>query len=316
MAETEITAKNTKAEILEALNQAMERLEQVEKGRLNPEKEETEKRNKKAVETAKAAVEQNIFSKELNDKFNELQVAIAAEEARLQELYGIEREVRKLALVIEAGRDRIAEIEAEKAEKEKAAKESAEKLSAEFQQAKVDLQAEHDAYMKKMKLERIRENEEYQYNLTRTREKENNAWADESVARETELKKREAKAAELLADAESKTEYIRALEEKVENIPKLVTAERESAIAATTERLEREYAHQSALAEMERQNAVARLEDKVAFLEKEIESSGKAVGSLQSKLDKAYSEIRDLATKTVESAGGVKIIGNPEKSTG
>ena len=117
--------------------------------------------------------------------------------------------------------------------------------------------------------------------------------------RETELQKHEARAAELLADAESKAEYIRSLEEKVENISILITSERESAITSTTESLAREYAHQSALAEMESKNAVVRLEDKVAFFEKQLAGSNKAVEVLQGKLDKAYSEMRDLASKTV-----------------
>lgn len=251
-----------------------------------------------------------------NDKFNDLQVAIAAEEDRLLELYGVGREVQKLALIIKAGRERIAEIEAEKSEEEKAAKESLERLRAEYSQKSAELQAEHDTLLKKLKVERTRENEEYQYNLTRMRERENNAWADEIAARESELQKRETGATELLADVESKAAYIKTLEEKVENTPNLIAAERESAIAATTETLNREYAHQSALAEMERKNAVERLEDKVAFLEKELENSNKAAGVLQSKLDKAYSEIRDLATKTVESAGSVKIIGSTEKGIG
>lgn len=316
MAEPEITVKNTKAEILDALNHALKRAELAERGRLNPEKAEKERNDKRAVETAKKAVDQNIFSKELNDKFNDLQAAIAAEESRLQELYGVGREVQRLALVIEAGRERLAEIEAKKSEKEETAKKSLEALSAEFEQKNTQLQADYDAFVKKLKMERTRENEEYQYNLARTREKENNAWADEKATREAELQKREARAAELLADAESKAGYIRSLEEKVEGIPNLLASERESAIASTTQALNREYEHQSALSEMERKNAVGRLEDKVAFLEKELESAGKSVGMLQGKLDKAYSEIRDLATKTVESAGGVKIIGNPEKNNG
>lgn len=316
MAESEITMKNTKAEILDALGRALEQAELAEKRRLNPEKEERERNNKRAVETAKEAVQQNIFSKELNDKFNDLQVAIAAEEARLQELYGVGREVQKLALVIEASRERIAEMEAEKAEKEEVAQKSLERLNAEYAQKSAELQAEHDTYLKKQKIERTRENEEYQYNLTRTRERENNTWADEKAARESELQRRETQAKELLADAESKAGYIQALEGKVENIPDLIAAERASAVASATETLNREYAHQSALAEMERQNAVERLEDKVAFLEKELENSNKAVGVLQGKLDKAYSEIRELATKTVESAGSVKIIGNSEKGSG
>lgn len=150
--------------------------------------------------------------------------------------------------------------------------------------------------------------------MTRTRERENNAWTDEKAARESELQRRETKASELLADAEGKAQYIHTLEEKVENIPNLIVEERESAIAATTEALNREHDHKLALDEMERKNAVDRLEDKVAYLEKELESTNKATGVLQGKLDKAYSEIRDLATKTVESAGSVKIIGSSEKS--
>lgn len=287
-----------------------------ERARLNPEKEEKERTEKRAVESAKKAVEQNIFSKELNEKWCDLQAAIAAEESRLQELYGIGREVQKLALAIEAGRDRIAAIEAERSEKEAAAKKSLENLKTEYEQKSAELQTEHDTYLKKVKMERTRENEEYQYNLTRTREKENNAWADDKATREAELQKRESRAAELLADAESKAGYIRSLEEKVDNIPNLIASERESAVTSTTEALKREHEHQAALAEMASKNAVVRLEDKAASLEKQLISSNKSVEVLQGKLDKAYSEMRDLAAKTVEATGGLKIIGNPEKSNG
>ena len=34
--------------------------------------------------------------------------------------------------------------------------------------------------------------------------------------------------------------------------------------------------------------------------------------TLQEKLDKAYEEVKELATKTVESTGGVKILGNTQ----
>ena len=313
MAEPEVTLKNTKAEIFDALTRALERAKAAEKAKLNPEKEEKRQTDKRVVESAKKSVEQNVFSQELIDKFNDLQAAIDVEENRLQELYGVGLEVQKLALVIEAGRDKVSEIEAEKAEKEESLTKSLEALNAEFVEKKAVLQAEYDAAMQKLKIERTRENEEYKYNLERTRERENNAWQDEKQARETELQKREALASELLADAENKTEYIKSLEEKVESIPALILDEVESATAATKDKLEHDHAHQLALIEMDRKSAVARLEDKIAFLDKELETSNKTLGSLQGKLDKAYSEIRDLATKTVESTGGLKIIGTPEK---
>lgn len=315
MAEEEISMKNTKAEILEALQQAKEKAEAATRMRLNPEKAEKERSERQAVESAKKTVGQNIFSKELIDKFNDLQTAIAVEEQRLQELYGIGREVQKLALVIEAGKDRVAEIEAEKTAKEETLQQSLASLKADYAQKNVELQAEYNTQSKKLKTEHSREIEEYQYNITRAREKENNAWADEKTMRENKLKMQEMQAAELLADAENRVNYIRTLEEKVEHIPNLVSAAREAAVETTTAELSREYEHQAALAEMERKNAVMRLEDKVLLLEKEIDNANKTATTLQAKLDKAYSELRDLATKTVESAGGIKIISGTEKNS-
>ena len=102
--EQEITMKNTKAEIFDALNAALSRSQAAEQGKLNPVKAEREKAEKKAIESAKAAVEQNIFSVELNNKFKDLQTAISSEESRLQELYGVSAELQKLALIIESGR--------------------------------------------------------------------------------------------------------------------------------------------------------------------------------------------------------------------
>jgi uncharacterized coiled-coil protein SlyX len=314
MADTEITIKSTKAEMMEALNNALKRAEMAERGSLNPEKEEKDKIEKKAVESAKKAVEQNIFSKELNDKFNDLQVAIAAEENRLSELYGVGSELQKLALAIDAGKESIAKLEAQRSEKEDAAAKRQEELSTEFARKSDGLKSENEAYVKKLKLDRERENEEYQYNLSRTREKEENAWADKCAVREAELLKREARAKELLAEAENKAEYMCSLEEKVKSIPALLQSEKETAVLSVTETLRKEYEYKATLTGKDYQNSIARLEDKVAFLGKELDSANNAVGSLQAKLDKAYVEIRELATKTVESASGVKIISSENKN--
>ena len=315
MTNPEITIKNTKAEIMDALSEALKRAELAEQGRLNPEKEEKVMTEKKAIETTKKSVEQNIFSKELNDKWGDLQLAISAEEARLQELYGVGRELQHLAIAVEAGKDCLIKIENEKAEKEEAAKASLESLSLEFAQKNEELKSEHDAYMKKLKLDRDRENEEYQYNLKRTREKEENDWADKKAAREAELQGSEAKAKELLSEADGKIEYIKTLEEKVGAIPDLLQSEKDAAVLAVTETLQREYEYKSALLEKDYKNSIARLEDKISYLEKELDNSNKSVNTLQGKLDKAYVEIRELATKTVESASGVKIIGGGDNKT-
>ena len=58
------------------------------------------------------------------------------------------REVQKLALVIEAGRDKIAEIEADRSEKEAATKKNLEALKAEYEQKSTELQTEYDTTTK------------------------------------------------------------------------------------------------------------------------------------------------------------------------
>lgn len=312
MQEQEITIKNTKAEILEALNNARKHADAIEKGKLNPEKTEKAAIDKKAVDSAKKAVEQNIFSKELNDKFNDLQTAIACEEARLQELYGVGNELQKLALVIEAGKELAFEMETDKNIKIENAKSSLKQLKSEYDQKNAELSAEYETAVKKLKLDRSREAEEHQYNLTRTREKENNAWTDEKTAREAALFKREEQAKALLTEAESKSDYIKILEDKVENIGSLIETEKKTAVDFVTGTLQREFEYKTALTEKDSKNTVTRLEDKITYLEKELDVSNKSVAALQNKLDKAYAEIRELATKTVESASGVKIIGNTE----
>jgi hypothetical protein len=312
MAETEISLKNTKAEILEALNSALQRADSAEQGKLNPEKTEKERVEKRAIESAKKAVEQNIFSQALNDKFNDLQTAMAAEENRLAELYGVGRELQKLALVIESGKERLAAIEAEKLAKTADAHNSLEHLKAEFSHKNAELAAEYEAAAKKLKTERAREGEEYQYNLNRTREKENNAWADEKAAREAALAKREEQAAALFAEAAGKEEYVKNLEAKVEGISALLESEKQIAVDTATAALKREFEYQTTLAGKDYNSTIARLDDKIAYLEKELDIANKSTNTLQSKLDKAYGELRELATKTVESASGVKIIGNTD----
>ena len=306
----EITMKNTKAEMLEALNAALARAKAAEQSKLNPVKVEKEKIEKKAIESAKNAVEHNIFSTELVNKFKDLQMAISSEESRLQELYGVSAELQKIALVIEAGRERQGQIESENKAKIEDANAILERLRVEYSEKRAELQEENDAMAKKLKIERTRELEEYQYAQKRDREKENNAWADEKAARDLELARKEERAQAILFEAESRAEYIQALEAKVEAIPNLIESEKKAAVDAALAELAITYEHKTALADKDYQSSLSRANDKIIYLEKLLEAADSTAALLQDKLDKSYKEIKELATKTVESASGVKIIGS------
>ena len=105
MKKEEISLKNTKQEILDALNEALLREKNAAKIKSNPIEEEKSKKIESAVIESKKNVEQNIFSTELTNKFKDLEVAIKAEEEKLQNLYGVEKELNNLTLVIKWFRD-------------------------------------------------------------------------------------------------------------------------------------------------------------------------------------------------------------------
>ena len=71
-----------------------------------------------------------------------MQIAIAAEENRLQELYGVGRELQKLT-IIETGKERLEAIDVQAAAK-KLKRERLQKLNEEYAARKEELQAEFD----------------------------------------------------------------------------------------------------------------------------------------------------------------------------
>ena len=306
----EITSKNTKAEIFEALQEALKREKELSKIKSNPIKEEKQVHIKDVVEKTKINVEQNIFSVELNNKFKDLEEAIILEEERLKNLYGLEKEMQDITVAVNAGKDCIIKIEAEKQEKLREFESKIKDLENTFKQKSIDLQNEYDEKSKCLKVERERDIEEYTYKLKRDREKENNCWEDEKIKREAELAKKEKETEELYNDASSKVDYLKELEEKVSQIPELLKIEYEKGKNETIEKLNLEYEHQKALALKDYESSLNRQNDKIETLTSEIAKMSKQNNVLQEKLDNAYMEIKELATKTVESASGVKIIGN------
>lgn len=306
----EITSKNTKAEIFEALQEALKREKELAKIKSNPIKEEKQVHIQEVVEKTKVNVEKNIFSVELNNKFKELEEAISFEEERLKNLYSIEKEMQDITVAVNAGKDCIIKIENEKQEKLLELENKIKELENTFKQKSTDLQKEYDEKSKNLKVERERENEEYTYKLKRERERENNLWEDEKYKREIELSKKEHDVEELYSDASSKVEYLKELEEKVAKIPELLKEEYEKGKAEATEKLNVEYNHEKILAQKDYESALNRQNDKIESLTTEISKVIKQNNMLQEKLDNAYMEIKELATKTVESASGVRIIGN------
>ncbi len=306
----EISLKNTKAEILEALNDALRREKEMKEIKSNPEEEQKKKKIQEAVESTKSNVDNNIFSQELNEKFRKLELSLKEEENRLRELYDVENELCNLTLVVNTHKDFILELDNKKKKAEATHAEELEHLEQEFKKKEEDLRNNYDTLAKNLRVERDRENEEYNYKLKRDRDIANDKWADEKAKREADILARESETKKLLDSArENEQNYIE-LSKKVESIPKLLEAEYNRGQQEKQKELEREHEYERNLKDAEYKNVIDRQNDKIESLEKELAKITNLNAELQSKLDKAYDQIKELATKTVEANGGVKILGN------
>ncbi len=310
MKKEEISLKNTKAEILEALNEALEREKKLSEMKSDPIKAENKKKVEIAVEETKKNVENNIFSEELNNKYKNLELAIVKEEEKLKELYGIENELANLTMIMNAGKDLLNNLEEKKKKETERVENEVQELEKNYEDKKKQLERENDIYTRNVKLERERETEEYNYKTKRERELDKNKWEDEKKNRETALKEKEQETQRLLNDAKEQEKYIKDLEEKVSKIPETLQLEYNRGKEETTTELKKEQEYKEKLLIKDYQSQIDRQSDKIESLTKELEYSKEENKSLQEKLDKSYLEMKELATKTVEANGGVKILGN------
>lgn len=310
MKKEEITLKNTKAEILEALNQALEREKNINKTKSDPQKEEVERKKKESISESKENIKQNIFSDELINKFKNLEMAIEALEEKLKNLYGLEGELNNFTLVVNAGKDFLADLEIKKKVEIEKLETSIQELEALYKKKNKELEEEYATKAKTLKLERDREVEEYDYKLKREREIVNNKWEDEKKIREVNLKNLEDEAKKKLKEVTEKETYLKELEQKVEGIPEMMLKEYERGRKEATAELKKEQEYQTELLKKDFQNTIDRQADKIKSLEGELEKISALNVSMQDKMDKAYVEMKELATKTVEANGQVKIFSN------
>ncbi len=249
------------------------------------------------------------------NKFKDLELAIQAEEEKLKSLYDIDKELFNLTLVMNAGKEAIAELEKKKAIATNDLEEKIKNLENEYKVKTETLDKEYDLKIKTLKMERDREEEEYNYKVKRDRTISNNEWEDEKKNRESVLKAMEEETKKTLDEVKNKENLLNELQAKVDDIPNLLLKESDKTRKEITIELEKEHKYSIELLKKDYQNTIDRQNDKIEALREELTKSNTLNSSLQDKIDTAYLQIKELASITVEANGGVKILGNNQVET-
>lgn len=303
-----VNMKNTKQEIMDALKESMRLLKEKQANSFSPTKQIEKQKETEVLESAKESVEKNLFSEELNKKYNELNEAIEINTKKLEESYEIEKELQNLIAIVNTSQTLKEKLEDDYQAKKEELETEFKKFKKELEQKQKELTEEYETIKQELEIERKRENEKYTYDTKRQREKENDSWTDEKEKRELEMQKKEEEIEKTIKELEEKKDKIKELEDKVEDIPNVIEKAKSEGKEEAAKELGREYGYKKTMAEKEYTYEKQRLQDKIDSLSAELEKANSEKNILQAKLDGAYTELSTLATKTVESSGGVKIL--------
>lgn len=318
-----ITMKSTKQEIMDAYLEAKKVIDELNNMKDDPVALAKEEKNKEIIASANEISAEGILNPSIVEKYNNLLKAIDMKKEELRNLYGIEAEANALVAIVNAHKDKLVELEEHYKENEEALKATAKATRAAFDEEvkklKDDkekmissLEAKYEETKKQLELERKREEEEYLYNLNRLRQKDEDMWNDEKYKREKELSNIEGKITEL----ESKAEYISTLEKMKEDLPNVIENAKAEGYKEGKADADKSNVFEVRALKKENEYQIKILEDKLSRAEMDLSSIREEKVELQNKLDEAYRQMRELAARTVESTGGVKILNSANTSQG
>lgn len=298
-----VSSTNTKNEILEAYEEVLQYLndqksensllkkELSDKGRsVVGAKEITAVDNPtEAIENLRKAVNKQIDELqnkvlEEKSKFEKIEEAIQIEKDTLENLYKIRVEAESLEALIITN------------------KRAKENLDDEIK-ATNDL---HEAQVKQAKLERKREDDEYNYNLKIKRRDEEDAYIQKKAKQEQELKTKKEEFDKMVASREESLQIKE--DELLELRQKALEYDNNlrSAVAATekevSNRLKKEYEFQQKLENKDLEVQIKLFQQEVEALKLKVKEQQLIVSELNEKSAKASDQVKDIALKAIEGA--------------
>lgn len=311
---SKITAKNTKNEILEAYEKALNEIKSLKEGKTTTAEVVKAKEVKATKQAAKEIVELNILNDDMVGKYNSLISTIEMLEKDIEELYGIKNEADSLEALVNSHKDlsakltqehedKLANLNKKYEEKRTELIEDLDKMKKENMETLEALRLATKEEKAKLDKERAREKEEYTYNLNRERAIENDKWFDEKTTRERLLAAREENVAERELEIDRLEEKVSALESKIDDLTDekqemynkgfeegKIKAKKE----AETAKIFSDRAHKSEL---------DRKEDVIESLRQSNEELRRSNDMLQSKLDASYDRIQSMSMEVAKNSG-------------
>lgn len=321
-----ITMKSTKQEIMDAYLAAKKTLDEQASMKDDPVATAKVEQEAQIIASAEVTVNEDILNPVIIEKYKKLNAAIELKTKELNNLYGIESEANSLVAIINAHKDKVSEIEANYKQKTELLQKEYNQKKAEIDEDIANLKLEKQNILDSINTEanearaevakkRAREEEEYTYNRDRQRQIEENECNDKKEEEEKELEKRVAEVTKREEALTDQSDYIIELEGKVNSIPTLVEEAKAEGVKQGKADADKSNAFEVRALKKENEYNTNLLNDKIERLTSDLENVKSEKADLQARLDDAYTRMNELAMKTTEATGGVKILNSTSNQT-
>lgn len=320
----DISAKNTKNEILEAYHEALEQLKATKKISKQEIKQVEDKKETvaKAVSQSTDDIVKNIatlklsLARSLEDieeqllsshkQLTTLHHAIEIQSKELSELHEIKINANSLAALLQAQKEKSAIFEKETSERTQVFEQEMAQKQTAWKKEREDFELSQKESEQQTKKTRQREEDEYVYLRNLTRQKESDHYLALKETQEKELTTRRLVLEQEFAAREaalvSQEQELKELKLKAQKFPEELQKALQETSRAVTERLTFKFDYETKLAQKEVegerklfQQMILALEAKVAQLESQSQH-------LVDKTNQANLQVQDIAVKAIESA--------------
>ena len=330
-----VSTTNTKAQILEAYDELMKKLE--EKSNDNPKEVQQRNEQRKIVDSSQENTEKSILKditgiktsfldsiekvqENLLDEYKKLstiQEAIGIEKKKLDDLYGLSSNTDSLAAILLAQKESKQKFDEEMKETKDAFDREMAELKSKWDKEKVERESQIKEETDLQKKLKKREEEEYDYGLEQKRKKEADEYKMIKLLQEKELKEKknafEKDFAEREKDIKEKEKEYAELKKANEDFPKEIE---KSIINARTElenRLNTAFKFEKELLAKETEGIfnlknlqIKTLENKITEIEAQLKAAGQ-------KVDISEKSVKDIAIKAIDSSSKIQFL-EKEKS--
>jgi hypothetical protein len=322
--ESQVSEKNTKAEILKAYESLLKNVKQEKSDVPKAIFEETAQKEtlEKVVGTTNESIVKNIaelksaMNVSLDDvlvkmsgefkKLEEIRAAIEIEKKTLKDLYSLSAETDSLAAMLLANREKKEDFENEiKTQREQ------------WEQEKLRKQKEEKEYAAELAKQRKREEDEYLYNLKIKRQKEQDEYSNKVQQLEKEIAEKKNLFEKEIATREqtlinSETELAELRKANAE-FPVKLEKELKSKEDEITAKLQTQYGFESKLLKSQNDAEIRLKEQAIKSLEEKIKELQTQLKEYSDKASRAEAGVKEIAVKAIEGASKTKVFVKTER---